>query len=96
MKITLKFLLLFVIITGSVFSQQNSVLKLSGNKTSLKELAPDNKPSLFKGFNENYQLKTRKTVSSYFGAGYSSLLTLMPAGESNFTSVATRKSSDGM
>ncbi|MEO8512707.1 MAG: hypothetical protein ABI543_04050 [Ignavibacteria bacterium] len=74
MKITLKTLLLFVIITGSVFSQQNSVLKLSGNKTSLKEVATENHPSLFNGFNKDYQLKTRKTVSTYFGAGYSFMI----------------------
>lgn len=74
MKITLKTLLLFVIITGSVFSQQNSVLKLGGNKTSIKELALDNNPSLFTGFNKDYQLKTRKTVTSYFGAGYSFMI----------------------
>ncbi len=74
MKFTLKFLLLFVIISGSILSQQNSVLKLNGNKNSIKELTSDNKPSLYSEFNKDYQLKTRKTVTSYFGAGYSFMI----------------------
>lgn len=74
MKFTLKFLLLFVIISGSILSQHNSVLKLNGNKNSVKELTSDNKPSFYSGFNKDYQLKTRKTVTSYFGAGYSFMI----------------------
>ncbi len=74
MKYFLKFFLLFVIITGSLFSQQNTVLKLGGKKNSIKELASDYKPSLQSGFNKEYQLKTRKTVTSYFGAGYSFMI----------------------
>lgn len=74
MKFTLKFLLLFAVITGSLLSQQTTVLKLSGDKNSIKDLTAENKPSLYEGFNKNYQLKTRKTVTSYFGAGYSFMI----------------------
>lgn len=74
MKFTLKFLLLFAVITGSLLSQQTTVLKLSSDKNSIKDLTAENKPSLYEGFNKNYQLKTRKTVTSYFGAGYSFMI----------------------
>lgn len=74
MKFTLKFLLLFAVITGSLLSQHTTVLKLSSDKNSIKDLTAENKPSLYEGFNKNYQLKTRKTVTSYFGAGYSFMI----------------------
>lgn len=74
MKFTLKFLLLFAVITGNLLSQQTTVLKLSSDKNSIKDLTAENKPSLYEGFNKNYQLKTRKTVTSYFGAGYSFMI----------------------
>ncbi len=74
MKFTLKYLLLFAVITGSLLSQQTTALKLGGDKNSIKDLTSENKPSLYEGFNKNYQLKTRKTVTSYFGAGYSFMI----------------------
>lgn len=93
MKYILKFLLLFVIITGSILSQQNSVLKLNGNKNSIKELASGNKPSLFTGFEKDYQLKTRKTVSTYFGAGYSLMIFTNKYMSSAFPVLDTRSGS---
>lgn len=74
MKFIFKYFLLFAVITGSLLSQQTPVLKLSNDKNSIKELTTENKPSLYEGYSKNYQLKTRKTVTSYFGAGYSFMI----------------------
>ncbi len=76
MQYFFKFLLLFVIISGSILSQQNSVLELSSDKNSLKELGSGNinNSSLNSDLNKNFQLKKRKTVTSYFGAGYSFMI----------------------
>ncbi len=77
MNFSVKLLLLFVLLTGSFFAQQQSILKLSEKKSILK--GEENTDFTLKSnsatdFSKNYQLKTRKTVTSYFGAGYSFMI----------------------
>lgn len=77
MKLSIKSLLLLVLISGSLFSQQTTKLKLSESKSSLKEfnsLDENSNEDMKSSINNPYQLKTRKTVTSYFGAGYSFMI----------------------
>jgi hypothetical protein len=75
MKIFLSVVLIALFISGSVFSQELHGLKLMDKKNSpgffekIKSGA-ENKSLLDK----SYQLKKRKTVTSYFGAGYSFII----------------------
>ena len=74
----LSVVLLIVIMTGSIISQDLPQLRLSGKS--------DNRSGILKNFengkslntkslyNETFQLKKRKTVNSYFGAGYSFII----------------------
>lgn len=77
MQFSIKLLLLLVLFTGSFYAQQKTVLKLSENRSFLKgnnELLEENKAVPVAEYKKNYQLKTRKTVTSYFGAGYSFMI----------------------
>lgn len=77
MQFSIKLLLLLVLFTGSFYAQQKTVLKLSENRSFLKgnnELLEENKAVSVAEYKKNYQLKTRKTVTSYFGAGYSFMI----------------------
>ena len=75
MKIFLSTLLIAVFITGSVFSQGLPGLKLSDKKSYLSFFEKNNYSSESKSFlDKSYQLKKRKTVTSYFGAGYSFII----------------------
>lgn len=77
MRFTVKFLLLFLVISGNLLSQQSSVLKLKSDKNSLKQLGSveyNNSSNDLMEKDEVYQVKTRKTVTSYFGAGYSFMI----------------------
>ncbi len=75
MKIFLSSVLISALLTGSVFTQELPGLKISDNKNSF---------GFFKGssygtgtntlLDKSYQPKKRKTVSSYFGAGYSFII----------------------
>lgn len=77
MQFSIKLLLLLALLTGSFYAQQKTVLKLSENRSSLKDdgsLNQTYKSDLTSEYKKNYQLKTRKTVTSYFGAGYSFMI----------------------
>lgn len=77
MQFSIKLLLLLVLFTGSFYAQQKTVLKLSENRSFLKgnnEILEENKAVSVAEYKKNYQLKTRKTVTSYFGAGYSFMI----------------------
>ncbi|NOS84855.1 MAG: hypothetical protein HOP31_06925 [Ignavibacteria bacterium] len=77
MQFSIKLLLLLVLFTGSFYAQQKTVLKLSDSKNSLKSsngVLSEQKSDLAAEYKKNYQLKTRKTVTSYFGAGYSFMI----------------------
>ncbi|HRE09931.1 MAG TPA: hypothetical protein PK605_13875 [Ignavibacteria bacterium] len=77
MQFYTKLLLVIALLSCSVFAQQLPEMRLSESKNFLK-----NKEN-FEGYKEqdakseykkNFQLKTRKTVTSYFGAGYSFMI----------------------
>ena len=69
---TLALFLFFALITGSMLSQDLTGLKLTGKKSSLKNYqVVDNTISRSAASEKTLQLKKRKTVNSYFGAGYS-------------------------
>jgi len=77
MQFYTKLLLVIALLSCSVFAQQLPDMRLSESKNFLK-----NKEN-FEGYKEqdaksdykkNFQLKTRKTVTSYFGAGYSLMI----------------------
>src|SRR3990172_3940416 len=73
MKKALLFSLLVVFTSGSVFTQDLPELKLINKKNNvslIKQTGLDDK-SFFK---ETIQLKKRKTVNTYFGAGYSFII----------------------
>lgn len=74
MKKILSFVLLVSIVCGFSSAQGLSDMKLSEKKSSLKSyniLNAEEKNSLY---DETFQLKKRKTVNSYFGAGYSFII----------------------
>ncbi len=75
MKIFLSTVLIAAFITGSVFSQELPGLKLSDKKSSLGFFEKKQYSSETKSLTDKfYQLKKRKTVTSYFGAGYSFII----------------------
>jgi hypothetical protein len=77
MQFSIKLLLLLALFTGSFYAQQKTVLKLSDNKSSLKSnngLLSEQRSDLAAEYEKNFQLKKRKTVNSYFGAGYSFMI----------------------
>lgn len=77
MQFSIKLLLILALVTGSFYAQQKTALKLSDNRSFLKSgngLLGEQKSDLASEYKKNYQLKTRKTVTSYFGAGYSFMI----------------------
>jgi len=75
MKIFLSIVLTAALLTGNVIAQELPGLKFSDKKNSLNffeknKYSYDTKSLLDK----SYQLKKRKTVTSYFGAGYSFII----------------------
>lgn len=77
MKFTFSVLTAVLLLTISLEAQNTAGFKLKENKVSLNSLSTAGeieKNDLKSNFSKNYQLKTRKTVSSYFGAGYSFMI----------------------
>jgi hypothetical protein len=75
MKKFLSAVLLLMFTAGFVFSQGLPDLKLSDKKNSLQYFAQNKNFKSEKSFlDKSFQLKTRKTVTSYFGAGYSFII----------------------
>ncbi len=96
MKLSIKSLLLLVLISGSLFSQQTTKLKLSESKSSLKEfnsLDENSNEDMKSSIKNPYQFKTRKTVTSYFGAGYSFMIFTNSYMSSAFPVLDTRNGS---
>jgi hypothetical protein len=75
MKKIIPIVLVFTLVTGCLYSQELQALKLSGSTNFLNSLN-NNKSSLSKQslFDKTLQLKNRKTVTSYFGAGYAFII----------------------
>ncbi len=75
MKKFLSTVLLLMFTAGLVFSQWVPDLKLSDKKNSLQYFAQNKNFKSEKSFlDKSFQLKTRKVVTSYFGAGYSFII----------------------
>lgn len=75
MKIILSIVLIAAFISGSVFSQELPGLKISDKKNSLGYFNKSQNIVKTKSLlDKSYQLKKRKTVTSYFGAGYSFII----------------------
>jgi len=77
MHFSIKLLLILALLTGSFYAQQKTILKLSDSHSFLKSsegLLSEQKNDPEAVFKKNFQLKTRKTVTSYFGAGYSFMI----------------------
>jgi hypothetical protein len=75
MKKIIPIVLVFALVTGCLYSQELPAFKLSG-RTNFLTSSNYNKSSLSKQslFDKSLQLKTRKTVTSYFGAGYAFII----------------------
>lgn len=73
MKQILSMVLVFVLLTGNALSQGLPELKLTDNKSSLSGFT-QTKPETNSLYEKTVQLKKRKTVTSYFGAGYSFMI----------------------
>ncbi len=77
MRVSISALIAVVFLLNTAFAQNAGSFKLKENKYSLKgttgglNLSSDN---LNSKTGKNFQLKTRKTVTSYFGAGYSFMI----------------------
>ncbi len=75
MKKFLSAVLMLMFTAGLVFSQGLPDLKLSDKKNSLQYFAQNKNLKSEESFlDKSFQLKTRKTVTSYFGAGYSFII----------------------
>lgn len=69
------FFLMLTVISGSILSQEVTGLRLLGKKSTLKNIYVSNDLEVKNPSPENTsQLKKRKTVTSYFGAGYSLII----------------------
>lgn len=69
--------LLITLIGSSIFAQDLPGLKLKDNANSIGSMSKNSSEGSLKTnsfFKETFQLKKRKTVSSYFGAGYSFMI----------------------
>jgi hypothetical protein len=75
MKKIIPLVLIFTLVTGCLYSQELPSLNLSG-RTDIHNSLKYNRASLSKKtlFDKSMQLKTRKTVTSYFGAGYAFII----------------------
>ncbi len=79
MKNILMMFFLLAVLAGSVFSQQSPVLKLGEKKNALKDFnvlknTIEKQDPVLNRLENPVQLKKRKTVTSYFGAGYSFMI----------------------
>ena len=77
MKLNFSVFAVLLLLCAAVYSQNTGGLKLKDSKSTIKSMVPAGeigKNDLTNNFNRNYQLKTRKTVTSYFGAGYSFMI----------------------
>lgn len=77
MQFSIKLLLILVFCAGSFYAQQKTILKLSNGRSLLKGsngLISEQKSDLSSVYKKSFQLKKRKTVNSYFGAGYSFMI----------------------
>ncbi|HMQ79471.1 MAG TPA: hypothetical protein PKE39_06880 [Ignavibacteria bacterium] len=77
MKLNFSVFAVLLLLCAAVYSQNTGGLKLKDSKSTIKSMAPAGeigKNDLTNNFNRNYQLKTRKTITSYFGAGYSFMI----------------------
>jgi len=77
MRFSISALIAVVFLVNTVFAQNSESFKLKDNKLSLKSAAGEfklNDVNLKTEPAKNFQLKTRKTVTSYFGAGYSFMI----------------------
>lgn len=71
MKRILSLLLFLAVISGTCFSQSFPELRLNSSKSLLKNNEPVSaEVQRDAEYGKTFQLKTRKTVTSYFGAGY--------------------------
>jgi hypothetical protein len=75
MKKIIPIVLVIALVAGCLYTQELPALKLSGRTNFLNSLNY-NKSSLSKQslFDKSLQLKTRKAVTSYFGAGYAFII----------------------
>jgi hypothetical protein len=72
---TIALFLMLALLTGSLISQEITGLKLTEKKSSLINFHTVNNRMDINSVNEKtFQLKKRKTVNSYFGAGYSFII----------------------
>jgi hypothetical protein len=98
MKNIFTVLLLIAVVTGSVFTQLTPGMKLSEKRSALKEFtvlkaAGDNKETVLNRLETPFQLKNRKTVTSYFGAGYSFMIFTNSSMSAAFPVLDTRSGS---
>ncbi len=96
MRFSINLLLILALFTGSLYAQQKTILKLSDSRSFLKSsegLLSEQKNDPEAVFKKNFQLKTRKTVTSYFGAGYSFMIFTNSYMSSAFPVLDTRNGS---
>ena len=96
MRFSINLLLILALFTGSLYAQQKTILKLSDSHSFLKSsegLLSEQKNDPEAVFKKNFQLKTRKTVTSYFGAGYSFMIFTNSYMSSAFPVLDTRNGS---
>ncbi|MBE2218749.1 MAG: hypothetical protein IAE90_11125 [Ignavibacteria bacterium] len=79
MKNILMMFFLLAAITGSLLSQQSPVMKLGEKRNALKDFnvlqnTVEKQDPVLNRLEKPVQLKKRKTVTSYFGAGYSFMI----------------------
>ncbi|MCC6864801.1 MAG: hypothetical protein IT280_01430 [Ignavibacteria bacterium] len=77
MKISFSVFMAVIIFTAGIYSQNSAGFKLKENRFSLKNpviLQNNFNADEKTDFKKNFQLKKRKTVTSYFGAGYSFMI----------------------
>jgi len=96
MRFSINLLLILALFTGSLYAQQKTILKLSDSRSFLKSsegFLSEQKNDPEAVFKKNFQLKTRKTVTSYFGAGYSFMIFTNSYMSSAFPVLDTRNGS---
>ena len=79
MKNILMMFFLLAVVTGSLLSQQSPVMKLGEKKNALKDFnvlqnTVEEQNPVLNRLEKPVQLKKRKTITSYFGAGYSFMI----------------------
>jgi hypothetical protein len=74
MKIILSLLLFLAVLSGSLYSQNLPDLKLKDSESIFNSRLDSKGEQKNAAFEKEFQLKKRKTVTSYFGAGYSFII----------------------